>query len=143
MPTLTVKFKTPTKAAEFSKNFGVVGIKAVAKVDGSNVIVSTKDAKTHEFVKQMVSDLKAETKMESVCTGFLKAVVESANDNKTTEVKLYDDSLVSVDPNFAVKFIEVHENIEEETYQAILRSLAVESVESFNKTKKFVTEEQE
>ena len=28
MPTIKVNFKSPTKASEFSKNFGVVGIKA-------------------------------------------------------------------------------------------------------------------
>ena len=55
MPTLKVNFKTPKQAKEFVKNFGVVGLKSTAEEKGNIVIITSKDKKTHEFIKQMVS----------------------------------------------------------------------------------------
>ncbi len=143
MPTLKVNFKTPAKASEFAKNFGVVGVKATVKVDGSSVSIMSKDSKTHDFVKQMVGDLKGETKMESTMSSFLLSVIGSANNEAIVETKLYDDSVVTIDPEFARNFIRIHDSLSSEDGQSMLRALAVESVDSFNKTKEFVAEEQE
>jgi hypothetical protein len=141
MPTLKVNFKSPDKANEFVKHFGVVGIKAKTKIDGSSVSITSTDAKTHDFVKQMVSDLKSEAKMESIVLGFLDAIVEAANNSVVTEATLLDESRVSIDPEFATKFIKIHDGLSEESGQAMLRFLATESMDSFNKTKTFVTQE--
>lgn len=143
MPTLKVNFKTPAKASEFAKNFDVVGVKATTKVSGSSVSITTKDTKTHDFVKQMISDLKGETKMESTMSSFLLSVIGSASNDAVVETRLYDDSVVQIDPEFARNFIRVHDSLNEESVQGMLRAVAVESIDSFNKTKHFVTEEQE
>lgn len=143
MSTLNVNFKSPSKAAEFAKNFGVVGLKATAKVDGSVVVVTSPDAKTHDFVKQMVADLKSEAKMESTMSRFLSSIIEASIHGEIVEVNLLDGSTVSIHPKFADKFIKVHDSMCEDTGQGLLRSLAVESADSFTKTMKFVAEDQE
>jgi hypothetical protein len=143
MPTLKVNFKSPTKASEFSKHFGVVGINAKVKVDGSAITISTSDSKTHDFVKQIVADLKGEAKMESTTQSFLRSIIESATNDAVVETTLYDGSRVSIDPSFASNFIKVHDSLSEETGQQMLRILAIESEQSFNKTKEFVAEGQE
>lgn len=141
MPTLKVNFKLPAKATEFVKHFGVVGLKATAKVDGSSVTITSPDAKTHDFVKQMVGDLKIEAKMESVMKNFTAAITESSINNTDTNVVLFDGSSVSIDPDFANKFIKVHDNLSEDFGQGVLRCLVVENTESFEKTKAFVAKE--
>jgi hypothetical protein len=142
MPTIKVNFKSPTKASEFSKNFGVVGIKATVKVDGSTVTITSNDSKTHDFVKQMVADLKSEAKMEAVTTNFLKAIIESSSNESIVETTLHDGSTVSIEPKFASEFIKIHDSLSEDTGQSMLRTLAVESVDTFKKTKAFVAKEQ-
>lgn len=143
MPSLKVNFKTPAKASEFEKNFGVVGLKVKTKIDGSSVTVISADKKTHDFVKQIVNDLKGEAKMESVTASFLLSVMGSANNDTVVEATLLDGSVVSIDPEFARDFIRIHDSLEGEDGQTMLRSVAVESEESFNKTREFVAEERE
>lgn len=143
MPTLKVNFKSPTKATEFTKNFGVIGLKATAKVDGSVVVVTSKDEKTHGFVVQMVSDLKNEVKMESVISKFFFDIVEASTKSIIVEATLLDGSKVSIEPELATKFVKIHDSLCQDTGQGMLRALVVENTESYNKAMKFVAKEQE
>jgi len=140
MPTLKVNFKSPKQAKEFSKNFGVVGLKSTVEVKGSTVVITSKDKKTHEFVKQMVSDLKSEIKIEAILNRFVSTIIESSEQDATKCVELYDGSVVSVDADFARKFIRIHDSIHEECSSSSLLILATESSESFDKVIEFVNQ---
>lgn len=143
MPTLKVKFKGPKTAKEFQKNFGIVGLDASIKIDGSSATITTKDKKAHDFVKQMVLDLKADVKMESAIKNLVNAIVESAERRDNVDLVLLDKSTVSITPICAEKFISFHDGIVDEDAGNILLSLAVESQDSFNRTMQFVLKEQE
>lgn len=140
MPTLKVNFKTPKQAKEFVKNFGVVGLKSTVEEKGSVVVIKSTDQKTHEFVKQMVSDLKSEIKIEAALSRFVSTIIESSEQGATKCVQLYDGSVVSIESDFAKKFIHVHDSIDEELSSSSLLMLATESVESFEKVIEFVNQ---
>jgi|LakMenE01Jun11ns_1017448.scaffolds.fasta_scaffold9821468_3 hypothetical protein len=143
MPSLNVKFKGPKSAKEFQKNFGIVGLDASIKINGSSATITTKDKKAHDFVKQMVLDLKADVKMESAMKKFVNAIVESVETKNNVDLVLLDKSIVSVNPICAEKFISFHDGIVDEDAGNILISLALESQDSFNRTMQFVLKEQE
>lgn len=143
MPTLKVNFKSPAKASEFTKNFGVVGVKATTKIDGSTVTITTADDKAHEFVKHMVADLKSEAKMESTIANFLSAIIEASESGVAKDAVLFDGSTISVEPSIAEAFVRTHDSMEEEFTQKMLCALAVESADSFKNTANFVSKKAE
>lgn len=145
MPTLKVNFKTPKQTKEFIKNFGVVGLKSTVQETGNSVVITSKDKKTHEFVKQMVSDLKADMKMESTISKMVSALVESKENESDIDVVLLDGSSVTVTPDFANKFMITHDKmvLDDVVLSSTLLGLAVESKESFDRTSQFILKEQE
>ena len=145
MPTLKVNFKSPKQAKEFSKNFGVVGLKSTVEEKGSTVVITSKDKKTHEFVKQMVSDLKADMKIESTIAKMVVALVESKENASNVDVVLLDGSSVTVTPDFANQFMITHDKmvLDDAVISSTLLGLAVESKESFDRTSQFILKEQE
>jgi len=145
MPTLKVNFKSPKQAKEFSKNFGVVGLKSKVEEKGSTVVITSKDKKTHEFVKQMVSDLKADIKIESTIAKMVVALVESKENASNVDVVLLDGSSVTVTPDFANQFMITHDKmvLDDTVISSTLLGLAVESKESFDRTSQFILKEQE
>lgn len=145
MPTLKVNFKSPKQAKEFSKNFGVVGLKSTVEEKGSTVVITSKDKKTHEFVKQMVSDLKSDMKIESTIAKMVVALVESKENASNVDVVLLDGSSVTVTPDFANQFMITHDKmvLDDAVISSTLLGLAVESKESFDRTSQFILKEQE
>jgi len=145
MPTLKVNFKSPKQAKEFSKNFGVVGLKSTVEEKGSTVVITSKDKKTHEFIKQMVSDLKADMKIESTIAKMVVALVESKENASNVDVVLLDGSSVTVTPDFANQFMITHDKmvLDDAVISSTLLGLAVESKESFDRTSQFILKEQE
>ena len=145
MPTLKVNFKTPKQAKEFVKNFGVVGLKSTVEEKGNIVIITSKDKKTHQFIKQMVSDLKADMKIESAITKMVNALVESKENVSNVDVVLLDGSSVTVTPDFADRFMITHDKmvLNDTVLSSTLLGLAVESKESFDRTSQFILKEQE
>lgn len=145
MPTLKVNFKSPKQAKEFSKNFGVVGLKSTVEEKGSTVVITSKDKKTHEFVKQMVSDLKADMKIESTIAKMVVALVESKENASNVDVVLLDGSSVTITPDFANQFMITHDKmvLDDAVISSTLLGLAVESKESFDRTSQFILKEQE
>jgi len=145
MPTLKVNFKTPKQVKEFIKNFGVIGLKSTVQENGNTVVITSKDKKTHEFIKQMVSDLKSDMKIESTITKMVVALVESKENASNVDVVLLDGSSVTVTPDFANQFMITHDKmvLDDAVISSTLLGLAVESKESFDRTSQFILKEQE
>jgi len=140
MPSLKVNFKTPKQSKEFMKNFSVLGLKGTtANEQGGAIIIKTPDKKSHEFVKQMINDLKADMKLEQVSANMVNAIIESNDSGENLVVKTLDGSEVIVTPKLSSEFIHLHDNIiNEDNLSSVLISLLIESKDSFEKTSNFV-----
>lgn len=122
------------------KNFSVLGLKGTtANEQGGAIIIKTPDKKSHEFVKQMINDLKADMKLEQVSANMVNAIIESNDSGENLVVKTLDGSEVIVTPKLSSEFIHLHDNIiNEDNLSSVLISLLIESKDSFEKTSNFV-----
>ena len=141
MPSLLAIFATPSNAKRFADHFSIVGLRAKVVQEGNRVSVTTEDAKSFEFVRQMVRDLKEDSRVDNQIARFLVTMRESAVRNTATKIALLDQSTIEVSPDFAQRFLSLHESLTDEARRKMC-FVAIESRGSHEKTARFVMNKQ-
>lgn len=137
MPSLKAIFATPAKAKHFADHFGVVGLRAQVVHEGKSVTVTTEDAKSFEFVKQMVRDIREDYRADGRIGRFLLVVREAAVTGKPASFDLLDSSSVQVQPDFARRFLSLYENLSDEARRKMC-FVMIEGKQSHVKATRFV-----
>ena len=137
MPSLIAIFPSPEKAKHFADHFGIVGLRAKVVQEGKNVTVNTDDAKSFEFVKQMVKDIREDSRADNHIGRFLISMRECVANDRSFDFDLLDKTAVKINPDFAKRFLMVYENLCDEARRN-MTFIAIESKASHTKALQFV-----
>lgn len=137
MPSIKAIFATPAKAKHFADHFGIVGLRAEIVQEGKSVVVTTEDAKSFEFVKQMIRDIREDFLADGRIARFLMIVREAAVKGSPVSFDLLDSSSVQVQPDFARRFLTIYEKLGDEARRKMC-FIAIEGKQSHAKATRFV-----
>lgn len=137
MPSLKAIFSTPEKAKHFADHFGIVGLRAKVVQEGKSVTITTDDDKSFEFVKQMVGDIREDSRADNHIGRFLISMRECVANDRSIDIDLLDKSAVKINPDFAKRFLMMYESLGDEARRN-MTFIAIESKASHIKAFQFV-----
>jgi hypothetical protein len=137
MPTLKAIFPSPEKAKEFADHFGIVGLRAKVVLENKSVEIATDDAKSFEFIKQMVRDIREDSRSDRHIVRLLSTIRECAVGDRSFEMGLLDGSAAKIGSDFARRFLSLYEKLSDEARRKMC-FISVESKESHAKAVQFV-----
>lgn len=141
MSKIRVKFNNPIKATEFVNHFGIIGLPAEVVLEDNTVVVNVKDSKSLNFIRQMIEDIREDSRADKYIGHFVVLMRECAGLERAVKLDLIDGSAVMVESKFARRFLELYERINDESRRN-LSFVAVENEQSHKKVLRFVMNQQ-